>query len=540
MAFVPLAGEDPRTLPALARRAAAEHGDRVVAAFPEGGVRYGELVDRMDGFAGALQALGVRAGDRVAVVMASRIEWVDVWFGTCALGAVEVPVNHDLTGPLLGHCLADCGAEIAVVEDRFLDAVLSCLGQAHRIRTIVVVGDVPATAPPGIALLAYDALDRPVPSLPEIAPGDAAAIMYTSGTTGNAKGVVLPHGYFIHFGVQKARHMRTTAEDRIYNVYPMFNASGQCEAVMAAMAVGASVYTAPRFSASRFWEDIRREGCTEFVYMGGILSILAKAEPHPGDADNPIRAAYGIPTPPHLHRAFEARFDLRLVELYGSTEANIVTYNPYDDRRVGSCGLPTAGFEIRVVDEDGRDLPPGEVGEILVRPTVPHTTMTEYWNLPERTAEAWRGGWYHTGDLVRRDADGYVYFESRRAEAIRHRGYMVNPSIIEAAVDAAPEVLESAVVGIPDPEFGEEAILACVVPAAGAAVDLEALAVRCAGELPPWMVPGFWEICDALPKTPTQKVAKAQLRDRGVTPATVDLTDLVRSRARAAAGRAPA
>ena len=134
-----------------------------------------------------------------------------------------------------------------------------------------------------VRLLAYESLPRPAPVLPELGPGDPIAIMYTSGTTGNAKGVVLPHNYYLHFGEQKARHMRTTVADRIYNVYPMFNASGQCEAIMAAMAVGASVYTAPRFSASSFWDDIRTQGCTEFVYMGGILSILAKAEPTPRD-----------------------------------------------------------------------------------------------------------------------------------------------------------------------------------------------------------------------------------------------------------------
>ena len=521
-------GAGERTLPGFARRAAAAWGPSVAAAFPEGVVTYADLVTRMDGFAGALQSLGVSRGDRVAIVMASRPEWLDVWFGICAVGAIEVPVNHDLKGRLLAHCLADCEAELAIVEDRYFDVVAGALA-AGNIRTIVVVGELPAVAPSGVTLVPYESLPRPTPDLPELGPGDPACIMYTSGTTGNAKGVVLPHNYFLHFGEQKARHMRTTAPDRIYNVYPMFNASGQCEAVMAAMAVGASTYTAPRFSASGFWDDIRAHECTEFVYMGGILSILAKAEPSPRDADNPVRAAYGIPTPAHLHRAFEERFGLYLVELYGSTEANIVTYNPYDERRVGSCGLPTSGYEIRVVDEDDNDVGPGVPGEILVRPTLPHTMMSEYWNLPEKTAEVWRDGWYRSGDLVQRDADGFVSFVSRRAEAIRTKGYMINPSIIEAVLNEDGAVLESAVIGIRDGEMGEENVKAFVVPNNGSDPDLSSLVERCARELPAWMVPRFWEVRTELPKTPTQKFAKATLRDEGITGETIDLGDVARS-----------
>lgn len=524
-----------RTLPDFARAAAANFGEKVLAAFPAGDVSYAELVSRMDAFAGSLQALGVEKGDRVAVVMASRPEWMDVWFGLAAVGGVQVPVNHDLKGRLLAHCLRDCGAEIAVVEDTFFDTVVGLLPEVPAITKLIVVGDMPTSAPAGIELFSFSSLPSTDAALPELGPGDPVAIMYTSGTTGNAKGVVLPHNYYLHFGEQKALHMRTTAEDRIYNVYPMFNASGQCEAIMAAMAVGASVYTAPRFSASAFWDDIRREHCTEFVYMGGILTILDKADPSPSDADNPIRAAYGIPTPPHLHRAFEERFGLKLVELYGSTEANIVTYNDYDERRVGACGLPTSGYEIRVVDEHDNDVPVGETGEIVIKPTVPFTTMLEYWNLPEKTAEAWAGGWYRSGDLVQRDADGYVSFVSRRAEAIRTRGYMINPSIVEAVINEDDNVLESAVVGIPDGEMGEETVKAFVVPNNGSAPDLEALVALCARELPGWMVPRYWEVRASLPKTPTQKFAKKEMRDEGINGDTVDMNDTVRAAVKAQA-----
>lgn len=473
--------------------------------------------------AGALSRLGVEPGDRVAVVMATRSEWMESWFGICALGAIEVAINHGLKGALLAHCLADSGASIAIVEDQFLDEVMRLHERLPSLRTVVVVGEQGRTTRP-VRLIGFNDLPRTLIALPATHLGTPACIMYTSGTTGNAKGVVLPHNYFLHFGEVKAAHMRTTESDRIYNVYPMFNASAQLEAVMAAMAVGATVVHAPRFSASAFWDDIRMHRCTEFVYMGGILSILAKAAPRDNDADNPIRAAYGVPTPVDLHRPFEQRFGLKLVELYGTTETGINTLNPYDERRVGSCGLPTCGYDVRVVDEYDNDVELGEAGEIIVRPNVPYSTMIEYRNLPDRTVQSWRGSWYRSGDLARMDADGYIFFVGRKAEAIRHRGYMVNPTHIEAVLVEHGDILECAVHGLADAERGEDDIKVCLVPTRSGNIDLEDLIELARRELPAWMVPRYWQVRDSIPKTPTEKFAKAQLRAEGITADTIDIT----------------
>lgn len=521
--------QDPvgRTLPSTVRRAAEEWGEKTFCIFPNGEVSFSEARARMVQFGGALQSLGVGPGDRVAIVMGNRVEWIDAWFGICAIGAIEVPINQGLRGRLLAHCLADSGARIAVVEEPYLDEILRMSVSTPNLQAVIVVGDEPKGDRSSLRMIGFDQLPRGRMEVPEVRLRSPAAIMYTSGTTGPAKGAVLPHNYFLRFGEEKARHLRTAESDRIYNCYPMFNATGQCETTMVALMTGASVVHATRFSAGKFWNDIRSYGCTEFVYMGGILSILDKAKPSTSDAENPVRAAYGVPTPAKLHPAFEERFGCVLIEVYGSTEASAVTYNDYDRRKWGSCGLPTAGFDVRIVDDDDNEVPPNIRGEVIVRSHVPFSMMLGYWNLPERTAESFRGLWYRTGDLAYLDEDGYMFFAGRKAEVIRHRGYMIDPADIELVISNEPEVLEAAVVGIPDEDRGEDSIKVLVVPKSGEVVDLDALLQTCLKELPIWMVPRFWEIRTTLPKTPTQRFEKSELRREGITPDTLDCQDRI-------------
>lgn len=514
--------QDPvaRTLPRLLETTATTWRDRPLVRFPDALVTYRDLAERARLLAGALEQLGVARGDTVLIVMSNRFEYLETWWGICLLGAIEVPVNFGLKGRLLAHVLRDSQARIAVVEAEFLPEVEAVLDDVPLVETIVLVGD-RVRAARGRRVIAFDDLPRRSPELPEVRYGDVAAIMYTSGSTGPAKGAMLSHNYFLRFGEEKAKHLRTGPDDVIYNCYPLFNLSGQTEAVLAAMCVGASVYQAPRFSASRFWADTREHGCTEFIYMGGILSILAKAEPRPDDADNPVRAGYGVPTPADLHPRFEERFGCVLVEVYGSTEANTVTFNPYDARKWGSCGLPTAGYDVRLVDEDDNEVGPGEIGEMLVRPERAHSVFEGYWRLPEKTLEAFTGLWYRTGDLLRRDGDGYFYFVSRKVEAIRHKGFRISASDIEGVVREFPGVLECAAVGVPDGR-GEEEIWLLLVPKGGEPLDLAAVRRRCEKELPAWMVPRYLEVRGELPKTPTQKVEKFRLRQEGPGPKTED------------------
>ena len=264
-----------------------------------------------------------------------------------------------------------------VVENEFIPTLEAVLPRLPGVKGIIVVGDRESRLA-NISVSNFDDLPRRSPDLPELTYGDLAAIIYTSGSTGHAKGVMLSHNYFLRFGEEKAKHLRTGPGDVIHNCYPLFNASGQFEAVMAAMVVGATVYQARRFSASRFWDEIRAHRCSEFIYMGGILSILDKCPAHPADADNPVRAGYGVPTPVDLHPRFEKRFGCVLIEVYGSTEANTVTFNPYAARKWGSCGLPSAGYDVQLVDLFDNPVAVGEVGEMLVRPNRAHSILEGY------------------------------------------------------------------------------------------------------------------------------------------------------------------
>lgn len=509
-----------RTLPALLERSAAEWGTKTLAVFDNATISYRDLEERAKRFAASIMALGVRPGQTVAIMLGNRWEYLEVWWGICLAGAIEVPINFGLKGKILEHVLSDSLADMLIVEEEFLPEVEYVLPRLPKLSTLIVVGD--RCGPIGRSrTLNFNDLPRGETSLPGVASGDLACIMYTSGSTGSAKGVMLSHNYFLRFGEEKAKHLRTSSQDVIHNCYPLFNASGQFEAIMSAMMVGASVYQAPRFSASRFWSQIKEHRCTEFIYMGGILSILDKQMPRPDDADNTIRVGYGVPTPADLHPRFERRFGCVLVEVYGSTEANTVTFNPYDARKWGSCGLPTAGYDVRLVDPQGRDVGVDEVGEMLVRPQIPHSILEGYWHLPERTRAAFSNGWYCTGDLLRRDADGYHFFVGRKAEAIRHRGYTFAVSQVEDVVNQFDGVLESVVIGIPN-EGGEEDVKLIVAAQPGAALDLHALRALCEAELPEWMVPRYLELRSEFPKTPTQKIERYRLKDEGVGPTTVD------------------
>ncbi len=515
--------QDPiaRTLPRFLEEAAAAWRDKPLVTFRNAVVTYRDLAERARLVAGALQKLGVGRGDTVLVVASNRWEYLETWWGIAVLGAIEVPVNFGLKGRLLAHVLRDSRAKLALVEAEFVPEVEAVLADVPLIETIVLIGD-RVRSIKGRRTMGFDELPRRQPEPSPVRYGDVAAIMYTSGSTGPAKGAMLSHNYFLRFGEEKAKHLRTTSGDLIYNCYPLFNLSGQTEAVVAAMCVGASVYQAPRFSASRFWTDIREHGCTEFTYMGGILSILEKAEPRPDDAENPVRAGYGVPTPADLHPRFEKRFGCVLVEVYGSTEANTVTFNPYDARKWGSCGLPTAGYDVRLVDEDDNEVEHGEIGELLVRPQRAHSLFEGYWGLTEKSLDAFKGLWYRSGDLLRRDEEGYYYFVSRKVEAIRHNGYRISASDIEGVVREFTGVLECAAVGVPDGR-GEEDIWLLLVEKAGETLDLDAVRRRCENELPAWMVPRYLELRSELPKTPTQKVEKFKLKQEGLGPKTRDL-----------------
>jgi crotonobetaine/carnitine-CoA ligase len=510
------------TLGKLLHSRAAQHPDQLFAYYNDQTLTYSALYLDACKAARGLHELGITKGDKVAILMHNCLEYVAAWFGIAMLGAVEVPINFNCKGLSLAYALRQSDSKALLMHDTLVPAVVPLQDRVENLQQVIIVSREIGTLRQPVwswETLGWDELMTAPPDPPsvQVAQHDLMAIMYTSGSTGPAKGVMLPHRYALHFAEQKVRHMKTGPDDCIFNCYPMFNATGQFETTLPAMIASARVAHVPRFSARTFWDQIRRYSATEFVYMGGILTILFKQPERPSDYDNPVRAAYGVPTPPDIHRAFERRFGLKLIEVYGSTEAGVVTYNPYDDNRVGACGKPTAGYEITIADDDDRELATGEAGEILVRPRQPFIMLQGYYKMPERTLKAFRNLWYHSGDLGHVDDDGFLYFAGRKDDRIRRLGYNISPAEIESICNTHPQVLDSAALGLPG-ESGEEDVLLVVLPREGCQPDPASLFNFCVENLPYYMAPRFIRYVEEFPRTPTMRVEKYRLKEEGIAP----------------------
>ena len=310
-------------------------------------------------------------------------------------------------------------------------------------------------------------------------------------------------------------------EDCLYNALPLFHGNAQLLSTLPALLSGARMVLAEQFSATQFWDDVRRYGCTEFNYIGSILAILLKAEPRPDDADNPLRVMFGAGATPGVHEAFEKRFGVKLVEGYGMSEIGLPLLSDPDDARPGSCGKPHPDYEVMLVDDDGRELGANAPGELLVRPKAQWSMMLSYYKMPEKTVEAWQGLWFHTGDYLRRDDDGFYYFIDRKKDAIRRRGENISSYEVERLVMKHPAVLEAAAIPVRS-ELGEDEVMVCVVPHPDQGISAPELADYCGRHMAKFMVPRYIRFVPALPKTPTQKVQKYQLREEGVTSDTWD------------------
>jgi crotonobetaine/carnitine-CoA ligase len=257
--------------------------------------------------------------------------------------------------------------------------------------------------------------------------------------------------------------------------------------------------------------------------MGATQTILHKQPERPDDRDNPARMGWGVPLP-EFAPAFERRFGVRLVEAYGSTDIGVPIYSrPGEPRRTGACGRPIAAYEVRLVDGDDHEVDVGDVGEIVVRPDEPSLICDGYLGMPEETVRATRNLWFHTGDLARRDEDGFVYFVGRNKDTIRRRGENISAFEVEEVVEQHPDVLEVAAFGVPS-ELTEEEVMVAVVPRSGRSVDPADLISFCTNKMARYMVPRYVDVVPELPKTPTEKVEKYLLRERGITATTWDAT----------------
>ena len=523
------------TLIHLLHRQAAEQGDRPFVRFEDGqAFTFRQLDAWTDALAGSLAALGVRAGDRVLGLVGNRAESIGMLFATVKLGAVWVPVNTGLRGAFLEHQLHNAEPCVVVLEDRLAANLRDVVAGPVAPEALVIVGD-PVTPTPAClatarrlmfpelrALRAPADLELVTPS-----PGDVTMIMYTSGTTGPSKGVLIPHGHCYLAGLGLAEATALTAADRYFVCMPLFHANALLMQFVGSLIAGAQVVVTERFRATSWLEEVRAAEATITNGLGVIPEFIFRQPPTDRDRDHRLRLMMAVPIAPEWGADFEKRFGVPFMQGFGMTECNIVAYTrPGDDLVPGCAGYPLADwFEVGIADpHTDAPLPPGQTGEIVVRPKLPGCVMAGYFRMPEKTVEAWRNLWFHTGDAGRFDDLGRLHYVDRIKDCIRRRGENISSFEIEQVLNAHPAVAESAVVGIKVAGAGgEDEVKAYVVPAARATVDLVALLDWCAPRMPHFAVPRFVEVVTGeLAKTPTGKLQKTPLREAGITAATWD------------------
>jgi crotonobetaine/carnitine-CoA ligase len=459
----------------------------------------------------------VARGDRVALMCSNRAEFVEVFLGCGWLGAVGVPVNTAAMAPQIEYLLANSGARLLVIEARWLERLAAVDLSRTALQAVWVVGDGGA-APAGVACTPWPAAAAPIEAAP-VLPGDTLAILYTSGTTGPAKGVMCPQAQLLLFGLNSAHILGVGAGDVLVTTLPLFHVNALNTLLQAALS-GARVVCEARFSASGFWPAMRRHEATVVYLLGAMVPILLAQPEGAGEREHRVRIGLGPGVPAAAAQAFHERTGVVLLEGYGSTETNFVIASTAQSRR-GVMGFVRPGFDARVVDEHDAELPPGAAGELVLRADEPFAFATGYHGMPEKTVEAWRNLWFHTGDRVVREADGAFRFVDRLKDTIRRRGENISSYEVEQVLLGHAAVAEAAVFPVRS-ELAEDEVMAALVLRAGCTLDMQALWRWCEARLPKFALPRYVDIVAELPRTENGKVQKFRLRERGVTAGTQD------------------
>jgi carnitine-CoA ligase len=504
MAF--LLDRDKIVLRHIVERHARLQPDRECFVFDDGETWDYEEVRKIGCLAAeAIAEFGIERGENVLVFLPNGKDWIRTLLGMTFLGAVLVPVNTAYKGEMLRHICTDSGARFIItdpglsgrIKELSLDLVIidpSVLSQRQE------VGSVPPDQP--------------------IEPWDTFAIIYTSGTTGPSKGVITPYCFG---SVRGSSYSMAGKEDTVLVNLPLFHTLALDQTYGFLMA-GGRIVLQEGFSASRFWEIVRQYGITWVSMVQTMALFLLSKPPRPDDSDNPLKYAVIAPMVEDPD-SFMARFGIQgLYSWYGATEISLVFSQGPRIIDPKSCGKPRSLFEVRLVDDHDIPVAQGEVGELILRSNLPWHLNAGYWRRPEETAQAWRNGWFHTGDMFFCDPEGNYFFADRKKDAIRRRGENISSFEVEREVLTHPDVVEAACVGVPG-EFGEEEVKVFIIPHEGIVFDPVNLIEFLIPKIPYFMVPRYVEVVTEFPKTPSMRIQKYQLRARGNSPVTWDRED---------------
>jgi crotonobetaine/carnitine-CoA ligase len=452
----------------------------------------------------------------------NRLELLLTVLGCGWLGAVAVPINTASRGAQLEHIMANCGARLLVVERELVPVVARLDRTRIALETLWLVGEGEGTTQDEPHPFAATPFPQPRDGAPPhpVEPGDTFAILYTSGTTGLSKGVCCPHAQYFWWAVYTGGLLGVGEGDVLMTTLPLFHTNA-LNAFFQALLNGASLVAESRFSASQFFARLAEEKATVTYLLGAMVPMLLAQKPSDAEKSHRARIALSPAVPAHFHRQFVERFGIALVDGYGSTETNCVMGVLASEQRPGTMGRLLPGFAARVVDNHDNEVADGEAGELTLRADEPFAFATGYFGMPEKTVEAWRNLWFHTGDRVIREPTGYYRFVDRMKDAIRRRGENISSYEVEQVLISHPAVANAAVFPVRS-ELAEDEVMAAIVLRTGAQIEPTALLDFCQPLMPYFAVPRFVEFVETLPATESGKVTKYKLRERGVTAATWD------------------
>jgi acyl-CoA synthetase (AMP-forming)/AMP-acid ligase II len=503
----------PETLKNLLRQQAAFRPEVALLLSDDRSVTYGEFQREVSRVANALLRLGVRQGDKVALLLPNCPEFLFAVFAAAEIGAVFVLINTAFSAEEVGYVLDHSDSGCLITDRSFLPLVEQVRGRCQQLKRVIALGRKNEPDCLGWDELLHGASTE----APEIAvqSDDLASITYTSGTTDRPKGVMLTQFTYAFAPQKRAEMLGWNERDRALVMLPLFHVNALCHIALAMISVGGSLVLTERFSASRFWDEVREYGVTTSSLMRTIPTILLNLPEKPDDAKNPLRLAVALLSP-ELHLRFEERFDLTVVGSYSLTEdiLSVLGLTDKTKRKLGSCGLPAApeAHRLRILDESGGELPSSQLGEIVKQSPA---MMRGYYKNSTATAEALKDGWLHTGDLGYIDDDGFLYFIDRKKDMIKRGDENISAEEVERVLNSHPLIAESAVIGVPDP-IRQEEIKACLVlkaPATPESLPPGEIWEFCAQHLAAFKVPRYIEYRDSLPKTSSAKIQKSLLRE---------------------------
>ncbi len=508
-----------RTVLNLLDAAAASHGSKPFlreSGSPEW-ISFDGALHRARAIGGGFQACGVRRDDLVPFMLANGSDYILAWFGVNCAAAAYISVNTSLVGPLLAAQFALGRSKVWVVQADYLPAV-EALPQALRdtVETLVVAGPIPeGTASRWKHVVAFADLPGQGAWTPPEPIGftELTAITFTSGTTGPSKGVMITHGQAISSALTFSEITGLGPADTIYTPLPMFHGMSTRMGMLPALLTGCRIVSGKRFSGTRFWSEAIEAEATVAQIIFSIPAVLMAQPPGPQDRGHRVTRMFNA----HYTEGFQERFGAELVEAFGISEVGLFIASPPGQQRAGSAGRALPDWDVDLVDADGVSVPEGQAGEIVCRPRLPGVIMRGYLNQPDRTVEATRDLWYHTGDIGRRDDDGYYWFLDRAKERIRRRGENISSLEIENCVRGNPTIADVAALAHPARE-GEDDIRLLVVPQPGGAVSAPDLHGWLQSRLPRFMLPRYIEVVPSLPYTATNKIEKSRLMSAGLGP----------------------